>query len=354
MKERNTALIEWAKEKINESIRAGSALRLSAELTANPISGDAGFRRYYRLNTEPSLLAVDAPVETENTGAFIRVAKCLRQNGVHTPEIFHSDEVQGFLLIEDLGDNLYHSALPEAGPELLYGEAMMTLLRMQQVDKNTDCKLPIYDGHRLQGEMALFSRWFVEELLAYELNEQERSMLEGMFARLTASALEQTQVWVHRDFHSRNLIVTEGCAPGVIDFQDAVWGPVTYDLVSLFKDCYIRWPREQVRHWAGSYGDMAVDAGLMPPVDKQQFMMWFDWMGMQRHIKVLGIFTRLSLRDNKAAYLKDIPLVIRYVLEVSQDYDALRPFGEWFKSSLIPRLEKFDWYSDYASAGDRE
>lgn len=178
-------------------------------------------------------------------------------------------------------------------------------------------------------------------------------MLDSVFEQLENSATGQPQVLVHRDFHSRNLLVTEGGAPGVVDFQGALLGPVTYDLVSLLRDCYIRWPREDVKRWALAYGNMALEVGILPAaVSEKEFLRWFDLMGLQRHIKVLGIFARLALRDGKQAYLQDLPLVIRYVLEVAEEYSEFKPFVDWFKTECLPKLATQDWYSDYTKAGE--
>jgi len=353
MSERMTALSQWVEHIATSTDKGSKDWFFDGAVELTPINGDAGFRRYFRLNTHPALLAVDAPPESENSEAFVSIANFLRVNGVHTPNIVAVDLVRGFLIIEDLGRELYLPALLNDGPELLYGEAMMILLRMQQASPSADCVVPYYDNAKLISEMALFPEWFVGEMLGIELNADERVMIDEAFTLLAESALEQPQVFVHRDFHSRNLVLTDGSAPGVIDFQDAVWGPITYDLVSMFKDCYIRWPREQVEHWAGAYGDMAVDAGLMPAISKEQFIRWFDLMGLQRHLKVLGIFARLSLRDHKTGYLQDIPLVVRYVVEVCERYDEFQVLADWFKRRLLSELAEFDWYSDYSTAGDR-
>lgn len=334
---------------------------LANAVTLTPLGGDAGFRRYLRVNCEPTLLAVDAPVETEDSAAFVAIARYLRDQGVHSPGVVAFDLEHGFLLVEDFGDSLYSQELEadrqSAGQ--LYAEAMMTLLRLQQCPVVTipaadGCglhTLPDYTQHRLRQEMALFHEWFIAQLLGYELSDEEQSILDSLYSQLEAAALQQPQVWVHRDYHSRNLIYRAGQAPGVIDFQDAVRGPITYDLVSLLRDCYVRWSPEQVRQWALAYGDMAVEVGLMAPVTQQGFLRWFDLMGLQRHLKVLGVFARLHLRDGKDGYLKDLPLVIRYVIEVVQSYPEFEDFSFWFKEKLLPLCEQQQWYEDYQQAG---
>lgn len=329
-------------------------------LELNPLSGDAGFRRYFRVPTAPSLMAVYAPVETEDSRAFVAIARYLRDEGVHTPDVIAADFERGFLLIEDFGDCLYSDVLNSDSAGELYGEAMMTLLRLQQCPVVTMpaaqgdgmLTLPNYDQPRLREEMSLLHEWFIPKLLGYQLSDDEYGLLDNVYLQLEAAALQQPQVWVHRDYHSRNLIHRDGQAPGVIDFQDAVRGPITYDLVSLLKDCYVRWPREKIKQWALTYGDMAVEVGLMAPVTQRGFLRWFDWMGLQRHIKVLGIFARLWLRDGKPGYLRDLPLVMRYTLEAADEYPEFADFSYWFKERLLPLCEEQDWYSDYSVAGE--
>ncbi len=351
------ALSQWVERQLIE--RNWS---YSVPLTMESLNGDAGFRRYSRIASAPKLLAVYAPLETEDSHAFVAIARYLRDQGVHTPDVIAVDFERGFLLIEDFGDVLYSRTLAcerDKASEL-YGEAMMTLLRLQQCPVTTIPSaqadgmytLGSYDQPRLRDEMALLHQWFIPQLLGYDMSQEELAIVEGMYTQLEGAALQQPQVWVHRDFHSRNLIHRDGQSPGVIDFQDAVRGPITYDLVSLLRDCYIRWPRAQVEQWALAYGDMAVEAGLMAPVTQAGFLRWFDWMGLQRHLKVLGIFARLWLRDGKAGYLKDLPLVIRYTLEVADEYPEFADFTYWFRERLLPLCEQQPWYSDYLIAGD--
>ncbi len=350
-------LSQWVEQQLAErNWSRPTPLRLES------LNGDAGFRRYCRVDSEPKLLAVYAPVETEDSHAFVAIARYLRDQGVHAPDVIAVDFERGFLLVEDFGDTLYSQALEQERDKAteLYGEVMMTLLRLQQCPVTTIPSaqddgmytLGSYDQPRLREEMALLHEWFVPQLLGYEMSAEELAIVESVYTQLEGAALQQPQVWVHRDFHSRNLIYRDGQAPGVIDFQDAVRGPLTYDLVSLLRDCYIRWPREQVKQWAIAYGDMAVEVGLMAPVTQAGFLRWFDWMGLQRHIKVLGIFARLWLRDGKAGYLKDLPLVIRYTLEVADEYPEFADFTYWFREKLLPLCERQPWYSDYMVAGD--
>lgn len=325
-------------------------------LNLQALAGDAGCRRYFRIDRDcaqslPSLLAVDAPPQKEDSHAFVALGEYLRSNGVHTPQIVAADAEQGFLLLEDFGDELLNLALNEDTVELLYGECLMTLLRLQQCEQPPSL-VAKYDQNFLRLELNIFIDWFVKELLGHSLSSSEQTMLDKLFGTLEDSAQAQPQVLVHRDYHSRNLLVTEGGAPGVVDFQGALIGPITYDLVSLLRDCYIRWPRADVKRWALAYGNMALEVGLLPQTSEAEFLRWFDLMGLQRHIKVLGIFARLALRDNKKAYLNDLPLVIRYVLEVAEDYPQFNEFVAWFKATLLPIIAAESWYSDYQKAGE--
>lgn len=347
---------------------APAAAVLAQPPQLEPVSGDAGFRRYFRLRhadgSASGWLAVDAPPEHEANEAFVAIARNLQQQGVATPTVQAADFEQGFLLLEDFGEQLlFHflQADPERGTEL-YSEVLLTLLRLQQCPVVTMpaatgegfFTLPDYDQSRLRQELNLFDEWFVPQLLGHSLDSDERALLDKLYGQLEISALQQPQVWVHRDFHSRNLVHRAGQVPGVIDFQDAVRGPITYDLVSLLRDCYLRWPPEQVRQWALVYGDMAMSAGLMAPVSQEDFLRWFDWMGLQRHLKVLGIFARLWLRDGKAGYLQDLPLVLRYTLEITAAYPEFAAVDRWLRETVLPLCERQDWYRDYRRAGEAD
>lgn len=320
----------------------------------SPLSGDAGFRQYFRVNTQPALLAVMAPSRSglsESADYFSSLSAILRHQGIPTPTVLSCDAEKNLLLIECFNGCDLHEELSNDTADILYGEALLVLLRLQQIPRSR-LDVADYDGALLAQEMGLFQQWFVEILLEYSLSAQEKQLIEDCFAFLIAQALEQPKVLVHRDYHSRNLIYREGEAPGVIDFQDAVWGPITYDLVSLLRDCYIRWTPGQVKQWVLGYGNMAYELGLLPMTSTEQFLQWFDTMGLQRHIKVLGIFARLSLRDGKSGYLNDLPLVIRYTLEVANEYPETQPFARWFEECLLPKMQGQPWYHDYLSAGD--
>lgn len=338
-------LAQWVASVLNEPL-----------VSLTPLSGDAGFRQYFRVDSVPSLLAVMAPHTdgiSESAAWFSHISQALRQSGIPAPEIIDFDEQKNYLLQEDFGscsllDRLVAGGLPEA--DSLYGESLMVLLRLQQQPASL-LELSAYDTVLLSRELEVFTEWFLGHLLEYELSDNEKVMIQNMFSFLIQKALEQPQVIVHRDYHSRNLMYREGQAPGVIDFQDAVIGPVTYDLVSLLRDCYIRWPIEQVKSWVLGYGNMAYAAGVVPIISEKQWLEWFDTMGLQRHIKVLGVFARLSLRDGKHGYLQDLPLVLRYVLEVAEVYPQTQDFADWVKG-LLPLMEKQSWYKPWELAGD--
>ncbi|WP_039912755.1 aminoglycoside phosphotransferase family protein [Cellvibrio mixtus] len=316
------------------------------------LGSDAGFRRYFRFQQPSQWLAVDAPPATEDSHQFIAIARLLRNQKVHSPEILAANPEQGFLLVEDMGDKLFFRAVDGTNADQFYTQAIDTLLQLHQSDDQPEL-IPRYDRALLRRELEIFTEWFAGKLLGYSLNGTEQQYLDQLFIELEDNALNQPQGFVHRDYHSRNLLVRSDGALGVIDFQGALWGGVTYDLVSLLRDCYVRWPTTQVTRWALYYRQRAIALQQIPNVSEQEFLRWFDWLGLQRHIKVLGIFARLQLRDNKSGYLQDLPLVIRYALEVASQYPELQEFATWFTQKLLPIAQQQPWYSDYRTAGDR-
>jgi hypothetical protein len=302
-----------------------------------PASVDASFRRYFRVwHDGRTLIAMDAPPDREDLAPFLRVAALLADAGVNVPRIVARDLSQGFLLLTDLGDRQYLGAL-RAGedPDPLYADAIQSLVRFQAGTVATRHVLPPYDENRLRQEMELFPQWFLGRHLGLELTDAERAMLDRSFALLARSALDQPQVLVHRDYHSRNLMV---CAdnPGILDFQDAVVGAQSYDLVSLLKDCYIAWPRERVLRWLHHYLEEASAAGVRYPHGAGSFVEAFDLMGLQRHLKVLGIFARLWYRDGKPAYLADLPLVLGYTLAVTATSAPLATLDRFLRERVVP------------------
>lgn len=339
---RELALTNWVAQELRV---------LPDNVRLSSLTGDAGFRRYFRFSSTTPLLAVDAPPHTEDTHQFVMLARYLKAQGVRTPTVVAAHETEGFLLVEDFGDQLLYNTLNRANPRGQYDAALAALITLQRC-QDKPALIPRYDRTILHRELELFTEWFATRLLGYSPSPDEHQRLKQTFTLLEDAALAQPQTLVHRDFHSRNLIVCDDGELGVIDFQGALWGAITYDLVSLLRDCYWRLPTEQVHQWARTYHKQAIHAGILPPLPIAQFLHDLDWMGLQRHIKVLGIFARLYLRDGKPGYLKDLPLVIRYTLEIAQSYEALRPFAEWFKAKLLPLAQQQSWYSTYTSAGE--
>lgn len=309
-----------------------------------PASVDASFRRYFRIwRGAQTFIVMDAPPEKEDTGPFTRIARMLADVGVHVPRILDADTDRGFLLLTDLGTRLYLDDLAAnatGGGEVdrLYGDATRALCAIQARGLGHATQLPPYDRAALTREMDLFPEWFCLRHLQLELSDADRDMIATTFDALCRSALEQPQVFVHRDYHSRNLMVCNGSNPGILDFQDAVRGAITYDLVSLFKDCYIRWPAERVRDWVIGFRAQAQRAGVETGADDEEFLRWFHLMGAQRHIKVLGIFARLFHRDGKPRYLHDLPLTLDYVREICPNHPELRPLGEFLEKRVVPIL----------------
>lgn len=322
-----------------------------ASLKLTPLTGDAGFRRYFRVNTRPGLMAVHAPPEHEDVAGFVTKDLAFRAEGVRVPEVYAVDYRRGFMLQEDLGEALLLSALNADTADRLYGQAEAELVKIQAVEPDSAI-FPLYDEDELQREMALFPRWFVEQLLGLHLDRGEERILKETFDLLAGAALEQPRVVVHRDFHSRNLVISPEGNPGVIDFQDALVGAFTYDLVSLLKDCYIRWSTVMIRERALDFLRARVREAGQAPVEDARLLRWFDLMGLQRHIKVLGIFARLWLRDGKPSYLNDLPLVLRYSLEVTAAYPELGPLHRWLMERVVPVLPGQPWYRDWQTAGE--
>jgi aminoglycoside/choline kinase family phosphotransferase len=312
-----------------------------------PVAGDASSRRYFRLIAGGrAYIVVDSPPATEKNQAFLDVRDQLAAGGVRVPQLHGVDLDRGYLVLEDFGDRLMLDALNPASVEGHYQAAFRVLLRMAGIEADL-VNLPAYDEALLTEELGRFPQWFAAELLACPMAGEGEALFNNLCRLLLDSALEQPRVVVHRDFHSRNLMLLPGDELGVIDFQDAALGPVTYDLASLLRDCYIRWPEQQVTQWALDYRLKLVAGGLQVDVDEQPFLRWFDWMGLQRHLKVLGTFARLYLRDGKSAYLSDLPLVIAYTGQILDKYAASEPdfaaFGQWFREELGPPIAGQAW-----------
>jgi N-acetylmuramate 1-kinase len=308
-------------------------------------SADASFRRYFRLRRDDgvSWIAMDAPPGKEDLATYLKVSGLLESCGVHVPHVLQADTGAGFALLEDLGDTHMLTALnggADAGP--LYAAALDELARLQLRGAAAAQRLPPYDRAVLLREMQLLPDWYCVRHLGIELAAQERALLDRTFDWLAGEALAQPQVFVHRDYHSRNLMVVPARSPGVIDFQDALRGPVGYDPVSILKDCYVAWPRARVEEWLAGFrarllADGAVGRALAGD-SAAQFLRWFDLIGLQRHIKVLGIFARLCWRDGKTGYLADLPRTLQYVREVAHHYPELAAFASFVDARLAPGL----------------
>ena len=318
-----------------EQLRRWLAATLGGgDFSIAPASDDASFRRYFRIRrgeAQPSLVLMDAPPVKENCGPFVHVAHLLAETGVHVPRIHAQDLEQGFLLLSDLGSTTYLDALDEHNAGRLYEDALDALLRIQRASRPG--LLPDYGRELLEKELRLFPDWYVARQLRRELDAAQLQTLEKAFSTILDNNLAQARVFVHRDYHSRNLMVCEPC-PGILDFQDAVYGPITYDLVSLLRDAYIAWDEERVIDWAIRYWEKARAQGLPVRGDFADFYRDFEWMGAQRQLKVLGIFARLSFRDGKDGYLKDQPLVMSYLRRTCGRYRELAALG-----GLLEELE---------------
>lgn len=289
-----------------------------ADFRLESASADASFRSYWRgRSAGQTWIVMDAPPDQEDTGPWLAMAQRLTDAGLNAPLIRAVDAENGFVLMSDLGTRLFLPELNANNADALYGQALQALLQMQLHVPCND--LPAYDEVRLVTEMELMPTWFFERHLGFTPSCEQWDVIELAMRALVSNASAQTQVFVHRDYHSRNLMITESGKPGILDFQDAVRGPMTYDLVSLLRDCYIAWPDERVYAWVEDYRQRAEAEGLTTGTP-ERFRRAFDLMGLQRHLKVLGIFCRLYYRDGKAGYLQDLPLVWRYTREIGRRY----------------------------------
>ncbi len=295
-----------------------------AEFALAPASADASFRRYFRATfADRTMILMDAPPQHEDCRPFVHIAKLFEDAGAHVPHVYAQDLEQGFLLLSDLGNTTYLQALNADTARDLYGAATDALIKIQLASRSGE--LPRYDEALLLREMRLFPEWYIGKHLGVRLSEAQNATLESVFARIVANNLAQPCVYVHRDYHSRNLMRLEEMNPGILDFQDAVYGPVTYDLASLFKDAYIRWQEAETIDWLIRYWEKARKAGLPVADDFSMFYRDYEWMAVQRHVKVLGIFARLYHRDGKDGYLKDLPLVMAYLRAACARYIDLKP-----------------------------
>ena len=324
-----------------------STLRTRAFALA-PASADASFRRYFRITPEApalgetTLIAMDAPPPQEDCGPFVHVAALLREAGLNAPRVLAQDLGRGFLLLSDLGHRTYLSVLNEGNARALFDDATDALVRWQLATRSGE--LPPYDEALLRRELELFPAWYVGRHLGMRLASSERAALTRVFDELIADHVSQAQVYVHRDFMPRNLMVCD-VNPGVLDFQDAVVGPISYDVVSLFKDAFVSWPDEAVLDWTIRYWEKARRASLPVAADFGDFFRAADWMGLQRHLKVLGIFARLTYRDGRRGYIEDTPRFLRYARPVASRYRQLAP--------LLTLLDRVEALAPHTSAATR-
>jgi len=304
-----------------------------------PASADASFRRYFRVTRgSDTYIVMDAPPDKEDLAPFLKVGRILSDIGVNAPVVLARDIARGLLLLSDLGTELYLDALrDESAADRLYGDALRALREIQKAGAALGADLPRYSHALLMREMELMPEWFLERHLGFAPSAAQRQMLNQLFDALSKAASSQPAVIVHRDYHARNLLVTAEHNPGILDFQDAVWGPVTYDVVSLLKDCYIAWPAPRVREWVLGYRDSLLERGCAAG-SAAQFLRWFDLIGLQRHIKVLGIFARLYYRDGKPGYLKDLPRVLEYARAAAAAYPETAPFADFIAADVDARF----------------
>jgi len=306
-----------------------------------PASADASFRRYFRVwrADGATRVVMDAPPDKEDTAPYLHVTALLAACGVHVPEIEAADTRRGLLRLEDLGRTHMLARLQSgADPDPLYRQALDALALMQLRGVAAADALAPYDRAVLLREMQLLPEWYLARHMRAEASAEDRDVLARTFEFLIEEALVQPVVLVHRDYHSRNLMITAARSPGVIDFQDALAGPIAYDLVSLLKDCYVNWPRERVEAWVSDYRRRLRAAGAPNGASAGQFLRWFDLIGLQRHLKVLGIFARLWYRDGKSGYLADLPRTLDYVLDVAGRYAELADFHAWARRRLAAPL----------------
>lgn len=321
----------------------------SQKFKLEKLPGDASFRHYYRVkltsDTNISYMLMVAPPAQEAIKPFVSIAALLSQNNIPVPNIYCVDPKHGYILLEDFGDKLLLDLLQVTNVEHYYQLLMDWIIKMQAVKSTQNYKLPSFDKDHINLELGYFNTWCLEKLLKIKLDSSILYTLEHQFAVLQQAIFEQPQVFIHRDYHSRNIMVLNQASfsseIGIIDFQDAMLGPITYDLVSLLKDCYITWPRAKVLRWIGNFYEKCNQAKLISPeVELSDFLRWFDLTGIQRHLKVMGIFSRLKLRDNKHQYLKDTPRVMNYLFEALDSYTELSELADFMRSMVLPKLEE--------------
>lgn len=300
------------------------------------MNGDAGFRRYFRFNIkDQSYIAVDSPVQWCNNEAFTNIQGLFEQANIVVPKIIAQDSEAGFYCLSDLGDTLLSDVVNLNNMTPFYQQTIAILPNISSLSCQN---IPLFDEEFIQTELSIFTQWLLNKHLAIFLSSQEQQQLEQCFEVLTANALAQPQVIMHRDFHSRNIMQTAENKLAIIDFQDAVRGPITYDIVSLLRDCYLKWPSDNVSELLDYFIELQTAQHNLTGITRTQWQVWFDLMGLQRHIKVSGIFARLYHRDNKASYLNDIPLTLSYIVDISQQYASLTFLAKLVTEKVLPKL----------------
>jgi len=305
------------------------------------MSGDAGFRCYYRFSHRgKSFIAVDAPIDMSDNPAFLFMQKLLSQQDILVPEIIAVDLSLGFFCLSDLGNILLSETLTQENMSSVYQQAIDILPKVHLGMSAADKDIAHYDQAFVKRELDIFTQWLIEKHLSITLSESEQTQLDTCFTVLNKNMLEQPQVLIHRDYHSRNIMVVESGELGIIDFQDAVIGPVTYDIVSLLRDCYIKWPQEKIANLLQYYIELvSSQQPLLAHITLAQWQRWFDLTGMQRHLKASGIFARLHHRDGKSGYLNDIPLTLSYLVDISQQYDEFKFLNQLLIKKILPAME---------------
>lgn len=329
------------------TLRTGNLLKWleqhfsNQEIILIPLTGDAGFRRYFRFNyNNQSYIAVDAPPKLSNNSAFIEIQAYLHSANVNVPQILAKDISQGFLCLSDLGNVLLADQLSKENMQKYYSQAIVELEKINFARQAAMTSLPIYDEKFIATELMIFQQWLLEEHLGIKLPAEETNKLLACFDYLSAAIIEQPKVFMHRDYHSRNIMLLENEPLGIIDFQDAVQGPVIYDLVSLLRDCYVRWPAELLAPLIEEYRLRVQKHFPAENLSQKKWQYWFDLTGLQRHIKASGIFARLHHRDQKSSYLADIPLTLTYIQDVSGQYDKLSFLHELVTKRVMPALDE--------------
>lgn len=324
--DRQQALHQWAIKQLGHN-----------DIKITALAGDASFRRYFRLHWDnQSLVAMDAPPDKEDCHPFVILSNIFSKQGLHVPQVLHTDFTNGFLLLTDLGDHVYFNQLNKNNADQLYETAIDSLLMLQQCQPTHDFNFPAFDNLMVE-ELSRFREWYLLRHLQLNLTTHEETLLGDSFNMLVKSATQQPQLCVHRDYHSRNLMVLPQQKVGILDFQDAVWGPVTYDLVSLLRDCYISWPQEKVQQWMEIYFTKAQSQGMLRTHTLNEFQHWFDWMGMQRHLKAIYIFARKFHRDDNPNYLNDIPRTLNYIFQMGEQYKEFQPLIKFLKAKTLEK-----------------